>query len=172
MKAVPWIIAVAAIASVLPAHAQDRAPFKPPPRAFGPAVVGGAFSQIYVISGVRDNAAAINTGVATSFHCTNLSGVSESLAFVVQAFDGAVVTSTTFTVPSNHTWTASTHGTVLFNEDAFLSEGADIDQGIALIYSTTLYMFCSAMIVDASVANPVGISLHMVRVNPIAGTTE
>jgi len=41
-----------------------------------------------------------------------------------------------------------------------------------VIASTTTFIFCSAMIVDAGASTPQGIALHLVRFNPMPGTTE
>jgi hypothetical protein len=170
MKILGWIVALAAIAFALPVHAQDRV--HQGTGAIPPAAVGGPLALTYVISGVRDNGGSLNTGVATSFHCTNTNTVSEQIQIVVRKFDGTITSNNTFTLTSARTHTASTHGTVAFNEDAFLSEGIVIDQGMAFIFATSQFVFCSAMITDASTAGPVGVSLHMVRFSPLSGTQE
>jgi hypothetical protein len=170
MKIAAWIIAVAAIAAVLPAHAQDRANQNLP--SFGGQASGGPMSLLYVVSGVRDNGGPDNTGAAASFHCSNASTVSESLQFVVRNFDATVISTNTFTVSSGHTFSASTHNTFAFNEDAELSQGVNIQQGLVFIFASTQFMFCTAMDVDAAAAVPSGISLHMVRFSPVAGTVE
>ena len=46
---------------------------------------------IYRFPGVTDNGGAPNTGVATSFHCTNFSGASETIRFATRAAGGAVL---------------------------------------------------------------------------------
>jgi hypothetical protein len=43
---------------------------------------------IYRFPGVRDNNGASNTGLATVFHCTNFSGVTENIRFVTRDFEG------------------------------------------------------------------------------------
>lgn len=121
---------------------------------------------------MRDSGGAINTGTATSFHCTNFNTVSENVQIIVRNFDGAITSNNTFVVLSARTHTASTHGTVAFNEDAFLSTGTLIEQGQALIFATSQFVFCSAMIVDAAAASAVGVSLHLVRFSPLADTQE
>jgi hypothetical protein len=153
------------------AEAQDRAQLPTPPSVQLNAV-GGELINRYRISGVRDNGGAINTGVATSFHCTNWSTVSENIRIIVRNFDASVTSNNTFVVLSGRTHTASTHGTVAFNEDAFLSTGTVIEQGFALISSTSDRIVCSAMIVDAANASAIGVSLHTQRVNPFPNSQE
>jgi hypothetical protein len=65
----------------------------------------------------------------------------------------------------------STHGTAIFSDFA-LAPGTAINQGSAVIQSTSVNVHCSGMIVDAAATVPQGIALHMVRLNPAPGTQE
>jgi hypothetical protein len=169
MKFMGWTVAVTLIASVMPALAQDRAGKGLP--SFG-GQDSGPLSLIYVVSGVRDDAGADRTGIATSFHCTNASSAPESLQIIVRSFSGEIVGNQTFTLTSARTFTVSTHAAAAFNQDANVSSGFKIDQGVAFIFASTQFMFCSAMMTNAGSVIPAGISLHMVRFSPLAGTSE
>src|SRR5215470_10030422 len=86
MNAIARIVASAAIAFALPVHAQDRVQQGGPTP---PAVVGGSLGLIYAVSGIVDNGAATDAGVATTIHCTNFSTTSETIQYVVRQFDGS-----------------------------------------------------------------------------------
>jgi hypothetical protein len=151
---------------VLPAAiALATAPAAPAIAASGP------LQLIYLIPGVRDDGAAINLGLATSIHCFSFSGVAETVQYVVRDFDGTLKANLTLNVTSLSTRTASTHGTVLYNEDLFLGTGL-IDQGVVGILATTTSMVCTAHVIDASAGVPNGIDLHPMRFNPIPGVDE
>jgi hypothetical protein len=170
MKGLCWIVAFAALASVLPAHAQNRAttPTLAPPTSSttDPVIL------IYRVTGVRDDGAAARAGTATALHCTNLSEVAETLQILVRDFTGSLVSNVSRTLNSAQTFTAVTHIAAVFAEDITMSPGSIIDQGYAAIGSTTTSIVCSAMLVNAAATSPVGISLHMVRYNPSPGTLE
>jgi len=128
---------------------------------------------IYRIAGVRDTGGADNTGIATSFMCSNYSGVAESLKIRIVSFNGSLVAEKTFTLSAGHTFTVSTRATNLFGELDYLAPGTLINPpGQAVISASTPKIACSAMIVDAAAAMPNGIPLHMVRFNPQSGTEE
>jgi hypothetical protein len=171
MKSICWMLAAAAILSVLPAHAQDRASRSKQSTA-GPPSITSPIMLIYRVPGVSDDGSGDFVGNATSFHCTNLSDVAETLVIIVHKFDGTIASNLSFTVPSANTFTASTHNTSIFNEDSIMSSGTVINQGYAAIGASTTEFVCSAMIVDASASNPIGISLHMLRYNASTGTQE
>ena len=155
MKNILWIIAIA----VMPIVGQ------------GYAATTDPFVLLYRISGVRDDNRAAQSGVATSFHCTNKSTVSEQLAIKILNYNGDTVAENTITVLPNHTVTLSTHAVFAFASDLILNTGM-VDQGFAGIASTTTDVFCSAMMLDASAATPNGIALHLVRFNSASGTQE
>ena len=161
-------IAIALAALIGQASAQDRiavATLAEPSAVLDPLV------QVYRFTGVRDNGGAASTGIATSFHCTNFSGVTESLRIQIRNFDGAVKKDATFNVAHNQTYTMSTKGTTLYSEDAFLDTGV-VDQGMARIWATSPSIVCTAQVIDAAATVPNGIDLHSIRFNPIAGTQE
>jgi len=162
------------LALALPAQAQDRAPTPtaPGPAAVGPAAAGGTEIILYRVPGVRDNGGAENTGVATSFHCTNFSGVTESVRIVVRNFDSFLVVNQAFNINHLQTVTKSTHGTLYTEDLPFLTPGIAINQGTAAIAATTVNIVCTAMTIDASTIVPVGVALRMIRFNPAPGSQE
>jgi len=98
MKALRWIIVVAGMALALPTQA--------------PGGFGDAEEILYRVSGVRDNGGADNTGVATSFHCTNFSGVFETIRFVIRGANATVLANTALGLNHLETGTMSTHPTL------------------------------------------------------------
>jgi hypothetical protein len=78
---------------------------------------------IYRFPGVKDDGGAANIGTATVFHCTNFSGVNETIRFVTRAFDGTLLTNNTSTVVHLGTRTVSTHSTIAYFEDLALETG-------------------------------------------------
>ena len=169
MKLVSSVVAVAILSVILPAQAQVRKGST----QTAPLATTDRLENIYRVSGVSDNGGAQSTGIATVFHCTNLSAETERLRFVVRADFGAVLADHSFNVPSLRTHTSGTHVVNLFTLDApVLSPGIVLNQGFVDIHSTSLNVHCSAMIVDAAASVPQGIALHMVRVNPVKKTQE
>ena len=164
------IAAFVLFAASLPAQAQRPYPEGAAPAA--PLAVGDPLVRIYRISGVRDNGAGAELGVATSFHCSSASSVDETLRIVIRNFDGTVVGSRAITHHPQDTVTFSTHFTRIFTEDFALSRGVVINQGSADISATSPDIICSAMIVNAASTSPDGIALHMVRFNAAAGSQE
>ena len=133
-----------------------------------PAITFPSLTTIYVASGVFDDGGESVVGIATSVHCSNVSGQSAQVRVLVLSRAGAIEASNTQTVPHGMTQTFSTHDT--FFTEIVLATGV-IDQGVFNIESTQSAVFCSAMIVDAeSMEN--GVALHMVRVNGHPGTIE
>src|SRR5215216_5387157 len=82
MIALRWIIAVAAMAFVLPAHAATTDPIQ----------------IIYRTSGVTTS-----FPTTTVFHCTNLSAVTEVVRVVVRDRDGPVVANVEVPLPNFNT---------------------------------------------------------------------
>src|SRR5262245_54482519 len=70
MKAIHWITTAAALAFIQPAPASAT--------QFDPEIV------IYRFPGVLDDGDAAVNGVATVFHCTNFSGVTENVRFATR----------------------------------------------------------------------------------------
>jgi hypothetical protein len=170
MKMQGFFAAVALFAAMLPANAQRAYPEGGAPTVSLAAT--DPLLRIYRISGVRDTGAGDEVGVATSFHCTSASTVDESLRIVVRNFDDTLVASRAFIVHPRDTLSLSTHFTKVFVEDFVLSRGVIIKQGSAEITATSADIFCSAMIIDAASASPLGIALHLVRFNAAAGSQE
>lgn len=174
MKFTSSIFALATLAAILPAQAQQK-PYQEgkAPAGIHTLAVSDPLKIIYHISGVTDTGDDPNVGVATSIHCTNFGTVPETVKFVIRFNGGTAATSRSTTLNPGETKTASTHFTVLFFDDLVLTPGIPIRQGDAAIVTTSPQkVFCSAMIVDASILSPEGISLHMVRLNPITGSQE
>ena len=135
------------------------------------AVTFPTLTTIYVGTGVKDDNASTNTGVATAFHCSNVSGVTATVRFLVLTGNGSIATSSPITVLSGSTVAVSTHFTLLYNEDLNLGTGI-VNEGVVNIESTQSGVFCNAKTIDASTAVPNGITLPLVRVNPHPGTVE
>ena len=155
MNGLRWVIAVATVAFITPAQAATT----------DPEVI------LYRVSGVSDSGGNANTGVATSFHCTNFSGVTETVRIVLRAKTATLLTNVAFTVQHLETHTTSTKATNLFSDDTVLNSGL-VFQGTAAIAATSTNIICTSMIVDAAATAPAGISLRMLRFNPIPGTQE
>jgi hypothetical protein len=156
----------------MPAQAQQERSHPEGATPEPPKAVGDPLQRLYRVSGVRDNGGGPEAGQATSFHCTSVSTVDETLVIRVRDFNGVIVGSRSITIPPNRTRTMSTHLTRLFFEDAVLSPGEAIEQGSAEILATSIQVFCSAMILSAAASVPEGIELHLVRFNAIPGSQE
>src|SRR5262245_24685486 len=127
------------------------------------AGVGDPETIIYRFPGVLDGGGNPSVGVATSFHCTNFSGVPENIRFVVRNFDTSMAGNSVITVPHLKTATVSTHNTTAFREDTEVSPGVVIDQGTMAIAATSINVICTAMIIDASTFVPHGVALRGIR---------
>jgi hypothetical protein len=157
-----------------PLDPADGSPRTDPKSAIAPLATG-PLQVIYRVTGLTDNGGAANAGVATSFHCYNGGAVPENISFSIRSAAGPVIRVTpAITVASGATFTASTHPTVIFQDAGATQNLATgfIGQGTATIRATNTTVFCTAMIIDAAAANPLGVALHMIRSNPAAGTQE
>ena len=134
------------------------------------AITFSKLTTIYIGSGVKDDGGGQDAGVATLFNCSNVSGVSASVRFLVLNPVGQVLASKTYTPSHGSTLSVATHATVLFSDDNLATFG--VSQGVVNIESTQSGVFCTAMIVDAASTVPNGITLPLVRVNPHPGTVE
>jgi len=134
------------------------------------AITFPSLTTIYVGAGVTDDGGVDNAGIATTFICSNVSGVTTSIRFLVLSPSGAVVGSSTFgTVPHGGTVTLATHATSTFLE-SLMSTG-QVAQGVVNIESLQSGVFCTAFVVDGF--DPVDMApLHLVRINPHPGTVE
>ena len=137
------------------------------------AVTFPSLTTIYVGAGVINTIDLAENGLATSFHCINVSGVAATIRYLVLNTDGTVAGSITRNAAHGATITASTHETGVFGDSTNeIIQGALVFQGGINIEFTQSGVFCTAMILDASVFTPSGIDLHLVRVNPHPGTVE
>ena len=150
MKSLRYLITAAALAFTFPAQAGIN----------DPEVI------IYRVSGVVDD----TTVLATSFHCTNFSGVTENIRIVVRDLGGTVKANVANSVPHLNTLIYSTHDVFIYGD--FKLETGAIIGGTAAIAATSVNITCTAMQVQTNVTNAVGIALHMTRFNPIPGTQE
>ena len=157
MKSIHSIIAALGLAFVLPAPAS--------------AASGDPEQIIYRFPGVLDNGGAAVTGVATVFHCTNFSGVTETLRFVVRNFNTTVVANLTQSIAHLATVTVATHDTGVYAESVNLGTGP-VGQGTAAIAATSVNVICTAMTIDAANSKPDGVALRGIRFSPVPGSQE
>jgi hypothetical protein len=125
-------------------------------------------TTIYVGSGVYDNGGGIEAGIATSVHCSNVSGQNAQVRVLILDNGGGIAGSSTETLHHGATQTFSTHDTLFI--ETIMSTGV-VNQGVLNVESTQSGVFCSAMIVSGAAPQD-GVALHMVRVNGHAGTVE
>jgi hypothetical protein len=132
------------------------------------AVTFPSLTTIYLGTGIRDNAADGDAGIATVFNCTNVSGVSVDVRFLILAFNGAIVASHLQRISHGDTDTVSTDNTAVFSDGSVLNTGS-VNQGAVNIESTESAVFCTATMVD----DARGLTeIPLVRVNPHPGTME
>jgi len=156
MKALRCMIAVAALAVYGPAQ----------------AAVGDPEVILYRVPGVTDSGGAGQTGIVTVFHCTNFSGVNETVRVVVRANGGTLLSNQQLTVAHLNTGTWATRDAASVGENVNMNTPL-IAHGTAAISATSVNVVCTAMLLDASpFFSPVGIKLQQIRFNPIAGTQE
>jgi hypothetical protein len=155
MKAIHWIIAAAAFATIQPSQAAMT----------DPEVI------LYRFPGVRDSGGAAGTGVATVFHCTNFSGVAETLRFVTRFSTGNLASNVPTSIVHLATKTAATHNTVAYDEDVILATGT-VGQGTTAIAATSIHIICTAETIDASTAVPIGVARRGIRFSPVPGSQE
>jgi hypothetical protein len=136
------------------------------------AITFPKLTTIYVGSGVYDNGGDDELGSATSFHCSNVSGVAVQVRVLVLSPTGALEGAVNVSLAHGATGTISTHGTFAFTEGSNLLNTGSVTQGVVNIEATNSAVFCTAMIVDANAAVPTGIDIHLVRVNPHPGTVK
>ena len=136
------------------------------------AITFPSLTTIYIGTGVYDGGEGVDTGTATYFSCTNVSGVSASVRFLVLSSSGNALGASTQFVPHGATTTAATHHAGFFVEDAVLQPGQTNHRGAINIESTQSGVFCSATITDADTAPDFSFDLRLVRVNPHPGTVE
>jgi hypothetical protein len=132
-----------------------------------------SLTTLYVVGGVI-SAGTDNTGPQTVFQCSNVSGVTTSIRFLVLNPSGAVLNSHIFeAVQHGSTINVSTHFTVAYAiELELLPAATGVNSGVVNIESLQSAVFCTAAIIDGAAAVPDGVSPHLVRVNPHPGTVE
>ena len=157
MTTIHWTIAVAALAFVQAA----------------PAAAAQSDTEviIYRFAGVTDNGGADSTGVATSFHCSNFSGVDENIRFVTRDFLGILRSNLAVVIGHLNTVTVGTHRTSAYAETATLATGG-VSQGTTAIAATSINIICTAETIDASTAVPIGVTRRGIRFNPVPGSQE
>jgi len=159
MKAIHWIIAAAALASVQPTPAS--------------AGVNDPEVIIYRFPGVRDNGAGPNAGVATVFHCTNFSGANETIRFVTRDFNVILRQNNGLEIAHLATYSVTTHRTAAYASTLDLSAGGFVvAQGTTAIAATSVNIICTAMTIDAANPVPTGVALRGIRFNPVPGSQE
>ena len=126
---------------------------------------------IYRFPGVRDDGGGAGAGVATVFHCTNFSGVPETIRFVTRSNMGTLIQNNTIVIPHLGTRTAVTHLNGAYASDLNLATSI-VQQGTTAIAATSINIICTAMTIDASTAAPVGVALRGIRFSPIPGSQE
>jgi hypothetical protein len=159
MKAIHSMIAALGLVFVLPAAA-DAA-------TTDPEVI------IYRFPGVRDDGGASFVGVATVFHCTNFSGVTENIRFVTRTNGGGIANASNFstTIPHLVTLSAGTHANFAYGLDVLLNTGG-LNSGTTAIAATSTNIICTAMTVDAANPKPDGVALRGIRFSPVPGSQE
>jgi len=91
---------------------------------------------------------------------------------VVRNTDGNITGNVDVPIASFNTVTVSTIPTALWAPFGEVVLSTFVTRGTAVVASTTTFIFCSAMILEAQSSSPQGIALHLVRFNPMPGTTE
>ena len=81
------------------------------------AVTLPTLTTIYVETGVRDDGQGINAGIATNFSCSNVSGGSAQIRFLILGHNGEVEVSQAATLAHGATRLASTHAEATFSAD-------------------------------------------------------
>jgi len=139
------------------------------------AVTFPSLTTIYVIAGVKDSGSGSQLGHATVIQCSNVSGATADIRFLLLSADGTVIAfNTAAGVPHGGTVVRSTHNTAAYSTETFLlgAAGAALDARVLNIESTQSGVFCTAAIIDASIANPDGVTPHIIRINPHPGAME
>ncbi len=126
---------------------------------------------IYRFPGVTDSGGATNVGVATVFHCTNFSGVIETIRLVTRDLDGSLRSNVALGISHLVSQTASTHMTTAYISENTLATGP-IFQGTTAIAATSINIICTAETIDASTSVPIGVARRGIRFSPVPGSQE
>jgi hypothetical protein len=111
-----------------------------------------------------------NNVLATSFHCTNFSGVTETVRVVVRSSNTTLRANIALPVPHLNTIIFSTHHVTVYGDIPLATD--IMNGGTAAIAATSPNITCTAMQIQTNSTIPVGIALHMTRFNPIPATQE
>ena len=134
------------------------------------AITFPSLTTIYVGTAVRDTGGVDFSGTTTVFHCSNVSGLSAQIRFLVLGGTGSVAGSPT-TVAHGVTYAVSTKVQGAYTADHSLNTGL-VDEGVVNIESTQSGVFCRGVTIKAGIVDPEGVPLFLVRVNPHPGTVE
>jgi hypothetical protein len=126
---------------------------------------------IYRVPGVFDSCSGSSVGTATVFHCTNFSGVAETIRFVTRDADGTLKTNVTTSIPHLATRTAATHDVASYAIFTNLATGV-VAQGTTTIAATSTNIICTAMTIDAAATKPDDVALRAIRFSPVPGSQE
>ena len=133
------------------------------------AITFSKLTTIYIGAGVTDNALG-GSGATTSISCSNVSGVTAQVRWLLLTKTGTVLSNETRELVHGATLTAGTHANATQIRDVDLG-GFIVLQGVVNIESTQSGVFCTAVVIDSSdIAD--GYTLPLVRVNPHPGTVE
>ena len=157
MKTVHSMVAALGLAFLLPASVD--------------AAQGDPEVIIYRFPGVQDDGGNPSIGIATVFHCTNFSGETETLRFVVRTVNGTILANLPYTLPHLVTQTLGTHTVAAYPAMAGLGTGP-VNSGTVAIAATSTNIVCAAMTIDAGNPKPTGIAMHGIRFNPVTGSQE
>jgi hypothetical protein len=126
---------------------------------------------IYRFTDVRDDGGTTNAGVATIFHCTNFSGVTETVRFVTRNFDSVLTSNEMIGLGHLRTGAVATHDVAGYAIDRTLATG-DVNGGTTAIAATSTNIICTAAAIDAANAKPDGVALRGIRFSPAPGSQE
>ena len=126
---------------------------------------------VYRFPGVRDDGADTNVGVATAFHCTNFSGVTEFIRLVTRDNDSTLKSNTGDFIGHLVTKTYVTHFVHSYNLQTSLGTGT-VGQGTTAIAATSTNIICTATTINAADSVPIGTALRGIRFNPVPGSQE
>jgi hypothetical protein len=134
------------------------------------AITFPSLTTIYVGSGVTDDGGGENTGTASSFFCSNVSGLTAQIRVLILNAGGTAIASSPV-VPLSHgnSTVFSTHATIL---GEVLIATANLSTGTVNIESTQSGVFCRGAIVNAAGPRQDSSPIALVRVNPHPGTVE
>jgi hypothetical protein len=132
------------------------------------AITFPSLTTIYVGSG----AVNFSGQSVTVLYCSNVSGVTASVRFLLLEYTGFFFGSHTASLPHGATYAVATEPTDSLFEHFTFSTGNALGAGVVNIESTNSAVFCTAKVVEPDVDGANGFGLPLVRVNPHPGTVE